>query len=477
MSIAVFVLPIVCVSILQSLRHGGNDGVLEGDFFPNAPPQHSTGTSVGKDSAEQKIVSERFVRKTNDQLTPQHFIMAPAILTQRIFSNFTNNLARGVNLMTSISGCHIAAWIYFQSPTEIMTPDCGAKRSNSQVRWSHGTNSSPVPKKLRPYDTVYVHKRMVQPFVQGTLPFLKTPIILLTGSYENSRSFRIPKEYVQQILDSPFILHWFCTNIYETLGHRPLPPKLHPLALGVEPFGKNPKMHPHPVSLIRDTLLRYASLGRWDDLPNKTLGVFEPYISPYTNPNRVNMPQGTHMPLPEYLDHVAKSRFVLSPNGHKPDCFRHYEALGFGTVPITELDPAMYSHLQAGPVIFENRKWWNLTETQALKLLNTTMFPIVNRNLIFEEYWMEEMEQIVGHPLRWYDIKEDQRSRLQDFKLYFDEIPIMIKFAWANYSSNSSLMLQNYIGERSFRRKKKAIAAELLMRRNQDSPTSPPFIP
>lgn len=371
----------------------------------------------------------------------------------RIFGNFSNNLARGANIMTSISGCHIAAWVYYESP-ERRTPDCGdSRRTSKQQRWSHRGNLGPIPDNLQAFDTVFVHKRMVQTFVENTLPYLQTPIILLTGSYENSKPFRVDKNHLQQLLESPMIVHWFCTNIYETLGMKSsLPPKLHPMALGVEPFGKDPKRHPLPVSVIRDTLLRYAGT-----LPNKTIGVFEAYTSPFTNPNRKNIPRGIKMPLPDYLDHMARSKFVISPNGHKPDCFRHYEALAFGAIPITELDPILYSHLKAGPVIFNNSHWWNITETQALQLLNVTEFPPVNRNLIFEEYWMEDMEASVGQHLRWYDIRRNRRSKLQDFQFYFDEVPLLMKSAWADYSPNSTEMLLSYIGERSLRRKKRAL--------------------
>lgn len=314
---------------------------------------------------------------------------------------------------------------------------------------------------------------MIQALVDNTLPHLTTPLVVLTGSYENSRDFRIPNQSIQRLLNSPVIVHWFCTNIYETTGLQSLPPKLHPLALGVEPFGKDPKRHPHPVGLIRDTILRHVSFeGQWEDLPNKTLGVFEAYASPFTNPNRANMPRETRLPLPEYLEQMVQSKFVLSPNGHKPDCFRHYEALGLGAIPITELDPILYSHLQSGPVIYQNHDWWNLTEAVALQRLGVTQFPTVNRNLVFEEYWMEHMEIIVGHPLRWYDIKANQRSLLTDFQLDFDEIPTMIELAWSDYSPNSSLMIQNYIGEKSFRHKKSKLSAAMALTRQQQEDLS-----
>lgn len=359
-----------------------------------------------------------------------------------IFSNFSNNLARGANIMTSISGCHIAAWIYFVSPDK-QTPDCGGHRTYKPQLWIHKGDKGPLPDDLQPYDTVFVHKRILPSFVSRTFPHLQAPIVLLTGSYENSKRFRVPESIVRVLLESPMIAHWFCTNVDETLGVSTMHPKLHSMALGIEPFGKSPKRDPNPVVILRDVLLRHAY-----ELPNKTIGVFEAYTSPYTNPSRKNMPRGVKLPLPDYLEQLARSKFVISPNGHKPDCFRHYEALAFGCIPITELNPAYYGHLKAGPVVFNNKDWWNLTEEKMLRKMNLTAFPSVNRNLIFEEYWMEEMERLVGRPVRWFDIRRQKQAFLTDFYLNYDDIPQIIDSAWADYSNDSAAILARFVGGR-----------------------------
>lgn len=138
----------------------------------------------------------------------------------------------------------------------------------------------------------------------------------------------------------------------------------------------------------------------------------------------------------------------MSPNGHKPDCFRHYEALAFGAIPITELDPKFYGHLAAGPIVYNNTEWWNLTEAEILTKMNMTEFPIVNRNLIFEEYWMEDMERVVGRPLRWFDIRRQKRSFLNDFYINYDDIEVIVESAWADFSNDSTVILNNFVGER-----------------------------
>lgn len=95
---------------------------------------------------------------------------------------------------------------------------------------------------------------------------------------------------------------------------------------------------------------------------------------------------------------------LVSPDGDGPDCYRHYEALGFGTVPITELDPFLYRHLSYAPVIYNNTDW-NLTSLKAKLDPN----PSVNRNLIWEEFWIDYVDSTVNLDLNlnWNDHDND----------------------------------------------------------------------
>ena len=93
---------------------------------------------------------------------------------------------------------------------------------------------------------------------------------------------------------------------------------------------------------------------------------------------------------------MAKSKYVLSPNGDRSECFRHYEAIGLGSVPITELDPILYRHFDNGSVIFNNKEW-NLT------LLEKELHPkpIVKRSMIREDYWMDWVDKVIGSRINW----------------------------------------------------------------------------
>jgi hypothetical protein len=111
---------------------------------------------------------------------------------------------------------------------------------------------------------------------------------------------------------------------------------------------------------------------------------------------------------PMYFEGMHNSTYVLSPDGDRPECHRHYEAIGMGTMPITGLDPFLHRHLLGNAIYNEGR--WKLDELEA-KLPRK---PVVNQRLVFEEYWMEYIEREMGRPLRWWDPSRNVRCSLED---------------------------------------------------------------
>jgi hypothetical protein len=140
----------------------------------------------------------------------------------------------------------------------------------------------------------------------------------------------------------------------------------------------------------------------------KSNHIFVGYISQKSNPDRALVPQGEKMPQKEYYQKVHESKYILSPDGDRPECYRHYEAMGLGTMPITQLHPHLYRHLY-GNVVFNATKW-NLRELEATLPQN----PKVNRRVLFEEYWMEYVERVVGRPMRWWDPSRASRLSLSE---------------------------------------------------------------
>ena len=170
----------------------------------------------------------------------------------------------------------------------------------------------------------------------------------------------------------------------------PIHPKISPFPYGLKEGGK-PKLNPLPS-------YKHIFFGSIQNksLLNKSNFIF---TCPLGNGDctRSSLPQlTTRMNPTDFFLEMAKSKYVLSPNGDRPECFRHYEAIGLGSVPITELDPILYRHLDNGSVIFNNKEW-NLT------LLEKELHPkpIVKRSMIREDYWMDWVDNVIGSRINW----------------------------------------------------------------------------
>ena len=138
----------------------------------------------------------------------------------------------------------------------------------------------------------------------------------------------------------------------------------------------------------------------------KTQGLYLGYFRDGP-PDREDIPRGQKLGPGMYFRSIATAKFLFSPDGDRPETYRHYEAIGLGTIPVTQMDPHHYRHLQ-GSAVFANRNWntsdWNST------LRPPHLTP--NRNMVFEEYWMEYAERSCGEPLNWWDA--DRPATLED---------------------------------------------------------------
>lgn len=105
---------------------------------------------------------------------------------------------------------------------------------------------------------------------------------------------------------------------------------------------------------IIDSLWKSNSLPKWEDRDNSVLLIF----TVRTNPRRqqwmellskreyrgvvqivsVSDVEGTHKPLDAYLKLMSNHKAVLSPPGFGFDCWRTWEALAVGSVPLIDVD-------------------------------------------------------------------------------------------------------------------------------------------
>jgi hypothetical protein len=221
---------------------------------------------------------------------------------------------------------------------------------------------------------VHVKTDHIGDFAAGILPRLRQPIVLVTGDSDSPPVLRF-----RHLLDHPMIAHWFAQNCdlderHPRLSHipigldNPVYTKLEKrLGFVVDTLARQARFNPRFVTNDTGDQRRFnvaatqarASIGR---KPLAVLCTFHKNhrIAPDISgiPARVAAAEALS-PLP--FCHFVTSRipqdecwrmhadfaFEASPHGNGLDCFRTWEALALGTVPIvrrSSLDPLYRDH-------------------------------------------------------------------------------------------------------------------------------------
>lgn len=173
--------------------------------------------------------------------------------------------------------------------------------------------------------------------------------------------------------------------------------KISPFPYGLKEFG-----YRGPLAFTAYKKVFFQSLNHTS--AKKETNIYAGYIS-NADPSRRLIPSGKKLEPEDFFHEVTQAKYILSPNGDRPECYRHYEVIGLGAVPITEMHPYLHRHL--GPVVYNNSVW----NMEYLEEKMKPTEPVVNRNLIFEDYWMSYVDHTVGVELNW---NSNQKKKNRD---------------------------------------------------------------
>jgi len=101
--------------------------------------------------------------------------------------------------------------------------------------------------------------------------------------------------------------------------------------------------------------------------------------------------QVNRISIEKYLSDISKSKFMFSPRGCGLDCYRTWESLIAGSIPIIEksnLDP-LYDDL---PVLLVDN-WDNINENFLKEQYTILQSKKYNLRKLFADYWIEEIEK------------------------------------------------------------------------------------
>lgn len=243
------------------------------------------------------------------------------------------------------------------------------------------------PSKVKTGDIIYAATPCLQLFFRKYLPNISTKFILVTSNSCGT----IDEKYLP-LLEDPRLIAWFGVNI--TLIH----PKMHLIPLGI-PGSRFPN-HPEIIEIVKilKPIQQELCLDRFfKEKPIHTYLNIRPVTHSSRNAIRdyfASQPyceMGSIKPFAQYIEDVKNARFVISPRGGKIDCYRTWETLYAGSIPVVEswgID-SIYEDL---PVIIVD----DLT-TVTQELLDTAFEQMKHKTFNLEklhaDYWFNQLRQ------------------------------------------------------------------------------------
>jgi hypothetical protein len=250
-----------------------------------------------------------------------------------------------------------------------------------------------TPEQVKQGDLVFVRgsKEMLNRFFKNYHPKIKSGYRLITNNSDHDA----PGQF-SSYLDDSKIIKWFAANA-TGYSHQ----KLFPIPRGV------PNQYVGSGNL--DVLLKVAPLKESTDRPilaymnfniytypterNKVINTFKDcdwvFYPQRNSQSHIGIGKGflSHVRTQEeYLTELSLSKFVLSPRGNGLDCYRTWESLTMGAIPIvttSDLD-AMFAQL---PVLII-QDWNELNEEFLEQKYEEFQRGTFNNEKIYADWWL-----------------------------------------------------------------------------------------
>jgi hypothetical protein len=221
---------------------------------------------------------------------------------------------------------------------------------------------------VKDFDIIHCQVDYLETFMDVFMPKIDKLIVLTTGQWHLPQLHK--SDLTERVLNHPQIVLWFSQNpIYE----------------------QSEKYIAFPYGLKHHYLNHYCQILRQSS-EEKEFDISCLYLGK-THPCRSKFPPSSKKPLPpkEYFTLLKKSKFVISPIGDRDDCYRHYEAIGFGTVPISNVN-SKYKSIFGSSMIYE-------TDDTMVKMLSGEVSPPVytppNKDLICSSFYDEKIRKLI----------------------------------------------------------------------------------
>ena len=244
------------------------------------------------------------------------------------------------------------------------------------------------PEKVKAGDLIFV--RDVDAFFATLYKKIECPFVMITSGESRDK---VEKRHMAY-LDTKNIIAWFSVHP-SCVTH----PKFYPIPLGIfqdKKYYRSRKSLTHAFAGLRSTPKTELLYMNFGDLKGKkperadVQALFKRAGYCYTVEKR--------LPFLEYMNEMAKFKFTLSPPGYGPDCYRTWEALLVGSIPIVK-SSHLDSLFKGLPVLIVD-DWSAITEEfleHSYKRLCSKKSSIAP---LFIEYWAQKIHKVKNSFMR-----------------------------------------------------------------------------
>ncbi len=227
-------------------------------------------------------------------------------------------------------------------------------------------------------------------FFETMHPYIKNPYMILT----HGDCLESMKKKYYAYLEDPKVIRWFGIHPCKTLHA-----KFTPIPLGVIQQPENHKR-------AKELHATFGRLRRTSEKKELLYMNFADFQKPERKKvremfiNRQYCKRGLRQPFESYLKEMSECKFTLSPAGLGPDCYRTWEALLVGSIPIvrkSQLDPLF----EGLPVLIID-EWEEIDEEYLNKKYAEIMSRKYDIKRIYMEYWLDKIEAVRSQFLATY---------------------------------------------------------------------------
>ena len=223
---------------------------------------------------------------------------------------------------------------------------------------------------IKDYDIIYCQSDFISDFFHEILEKIDKKIILATGKSDLPQIFK--SDLTDKILEHKNVLLWVSQNpIYDNSDKY--------LAFPYGFFAETEELYRYFA------VEEYARFLYYCRNIEKTNNLIHLPLNHDTNPCRLKLPIIPRISYTSFLSKIAQAKFILSPIGDRDDCYRHYEAIGLGTIPISNVNE-LYKNIFTTNMIYSNiNEMANMLNEDNLNLI----YKEPNKDLICYEYWKD----------------------------------------------------------------------------------------